>query len=141
MYDYFEIPFEIPRGFASTRTTDWDTWCAGILSSYTDDYFYANCANRLMYGLLFGRSKVTVEGLEACKVDVQKKFGLELDTWEYFTVRVPTGSARNPRLFQDGYILAGTLAGAMDRMRSSASMGRFFPERWRQLRSRTLMRH
>jgi hypothetical protein len=63
MYDYLQIPFEIPRGFASTRKTDWAPWCAGIMSSYTDDYFYANCANRLMYGLLFGRGRVTPEGL------------------------------------------------------------------------------
>jgi flavin-dependent dehydrogenase len=114
MYDYLAIPSETPRGFASTRKTDWDNWCAGSLASYTDDYFYANCVNNLMYGLLFGRSKVTVEGLEACKEDIRKKFGLELDNWEYFTVRVPTASPRNPRLFHDGYILAGTLAGAMD---------------------------
>ena len=114
MYDYFEIPFEIPRGFATTSRTDWDAWCAGTMSSYTDDYFYANCVNNLMYGLLFGRNKVTVEGLEACKKDVQRRFGLDLNKWEYFTVRVPTGSARNPRLFQDGYILTGTLSGSMD---------------------------
>ena len=114
MYDYLQIPFEIPRGFASTARTDRDPWCGGILSSYTDDYFYANCANRLMYGLLFGRGRVTEEGLETCKEDIRARFGLELGNWEYFTVRVPTGSARNPRLYQDGYILAGTLSGSMD---------------------------
>ncbi|MEW6443930.1 MAG: NAD(P)-binding protein [bacterium] len=114
MYDYLAIPSEVPRGFASTRKIDWENWCAGSMASYTDDYFYANCVNQLMYGLLFGRRKVTVEGLEACKLDIRKKFGLELENWEYFTVRVPTASATNPRLFQDGYILAGTLAGAMD---------------------------
>jgi len=114
MYDYFEIPFEVPRGFASTAKTDWDTWCAGSMSSYTDDYFYANCANKLMYALLFGRKKVSVEGLEQCKIDVKRKFDLDLDKWEYFSGRVPTGSARNPRLFQDKYILAGTISGAMD---------------------------
>jgi len=114
MYDFLEIPFEIPRGFASTCRTDRDTWCAGVLASFTDDYFYANCVNNLMYGLLFGRKKVTVEGLEACKRDVRKRFGIDFKKWEYFTVRVPTGCARNTRLFRDGYILAGTLSGAMD---------------------------
>jgi flavin-dependent dehydrogenase len=114
MFDFLAIPYETPRGFASTRKTDWDTWCASTLASYTDDYFYANCVNHLMYGLLFGRKKITVENLEACKKDIREKFGLDLEHWEYFTVRVPTASARNPRLFQDGYILAGTLSGAMD---------------------------
>jgi flavin-dependent dehydrogenase len=114
MYDYFELPNETSRGFASTSRTEWDTWCAGSMSSYTDDYFYANCANNLMYALLFGRGKVTAEGLEQCKSDIKRKFELDLDTWEYFTGRVPTGSARNPRLFHDKYILAGTLSGAMD---------------------------
>ena len=114
MYDYLEIPFEIPRGFSATQKTDWEPWCAGLMSSYTDDYFYANCTNNLMYALLFGRSKITAEALEKCKMDIQKKFGLDLKKWEYFSVRVPTGAADNPRLFQDGYILAGTLAGAMD---------------------------
>ena len=114
MYDYFEIPFEIPRGFAATCKTQWDTWCAGIMASYTDDYFYANCVNNLMYGLLFGRNRVTEEGLEACQADILNRFGLDLGEWDYFTVRVPTGSAKNPRLFQDGFILAGTLSGSMD---------------------------
>jgi flavin-dependent dehydrogenase len=57
---------------------------------------------------------VGTEDLETCRRDVQKKFGLDFEKWLYFTGRVPTGSARNPRLFQDGYILAGTLSGAMD---------------------------
>ncbi len=114
MYDYFDIPFEIPRGYACVQKSDREPWCAGILSEYTDDYFYTNCANNLLYSLLFGRQKVTAEALEVCRKDVKKKFGLDLDKWEYFTGRVPTGSARNPRLFQDGYILAGTLSGAMD---------------------------
>jgi len=114
MFDYFEIPFEIPRGFSSVQKSDREPWCAVLMSSYTDDYFYANCTNNLMYGLLFGRSRVTDEGLEKCRVDIQQKFGLDLEEWTFFTGRVPTGSAKNPRLFQDGYILAGTLAGAMD---------------------------
>jgi len=114
MYDYFDIPFEIPRGFACTCRTDQDAWCAGISSSYSDDYVYANCANNLMYALLFGRGRVAPEGLEACKADLKERFGLHLENWQYFTVRVPSGSARNPRLFRDGYILAGTLSGSMD---------------------------
>ncbi len=114
MYDYLEIPFEITRGFSGTHKTDRDPWAAGLMAEYTKDYFYANCANNLMYGLFFSRGKVKAETLEACKRDIKEKFGLEIPHWEYSTGRVPTGSARNPRLYQDGYILAGTLAGAMD---------------------------
>jgi flavin-dependent dehydrogenase len=114
MYDYFEIPFEIPRGFASRSTTERGPWCAGVLASYTDDYFYASSANGLLYALLFGRGKVSAEALEVCRRDIAQRFDLDVDAWEYFTARVPTGSARNPRLFQDGYILAGSLSGAMD---------------------------
>ncbi len=114
MFDYFEIPFEIPRGFAATRKTNEEPWCAGVLASYTDDYFYASCANGLLYALLFGRSKVTDSSLEACRQDISNRFGLELDRWEYFSLRVPTGSARNPRLFQDEFILTGSVSGAMD---------------------------
>ena len=114
MYDYFTIPFEITRGFSGIQKTDRDTWAAGLMADYTNDYFYANCANRLMYGLFFSRGRVTVETLEMCKRDAKKHFGLDFPKWDYFTGRVPTGSARNPRLFQDGFILAGTLSGAMD---------------------------
>lgn len=114
MYDYLDIPFEIVRGFSGTHKTDREPWAAGMMAEYTDDYFYANCANHLMYGLFFSRGKVSPETLELCKRDVKEKFGFELPKWEYTTGRVPTGSARNPRLYQDGYILAGTLSGAMD---------------------------
>ena len=114
MYDYLEIPFEITRGFAGTQKTDREPWAGGLMATYTSDYFYANCANNLMYGLFFSRGKVQAETLEMCKRDIKEKFGLDLPNWEYFTGRVPTGSARNPRLYQDGYVLAGTLSGAMD---------------------------
>jgi flavin-dependent dehydrogenase len=57
---------------------------------------------------------VSVETLELCRRDAQEKFGFDLPNWEYSTGRVPTGSARNPRLYQDGYVLTGTLSGAMD---------------------------
>ena len=114
MYDYLEIPFEITRGYAGTQKTDKEPWAGGLMASYTKDYFYANCANNLMYGLFFSRGKVQVETLEMCKRDIKEKFDLEIPNWEYFTGRVPTGSAKNPRLYQDGYVLAGTLSGAMD---------------------------
>lgn len=114
MYDYFDIPCEVTRGYASIGKSDREPWCGSIFSSYTDDYFYTNCANSLSYSLLFGRSKVPVGALEECRKDVKKKFEMDIDKWEFFTGRVPTGSARNPRLFHDGYILAGTLSGAMD---------------------------
>jgi len=114
MYDYLEIPFETTRGFSGAQKTDREPWAAGLMADYTKDYFYANCANHLMYGLLFSRGKVRVETLETCKRDIKEKFGLELQNWEYSTGCVPTGSARNPRLYQDGYVLAGTLSGAMD---------------------------
>jgi flavin-dependent dehydrogenase len=114
MYDYLDIPFEIVRGFSGTHKTDREPWAAGMMAEYTNDYFYANCANRLMYGLFFSRGKVSAETLERCKRDAEEAFGLHLPKWEYTTGRVPTGSAKNPRLYQDGYILAGTLAGAMD---------------------------
>lgn len=114
MYDYLGIPFEITRGFAGTKKTDREPWAAGLMAPYTKDYFYANCANNLMYGLFFSRGKVEVRTLEACKRDIKEKYDLELPNWEFFTGRVPTASAGNPRLYQDGYILAGTLSGAMD---------------------------
>ncbi len=114
MYDYLDIPFEIVRGFSGTHKTDREPWAAGMMVGYTKDYFYANCANKLMYGLFFSRGKVSVRTLERCKKDAQEKFGVTLPNWEYSTGRVPTGSARNPRLYQDGYVLAGTLSGAMD---------------------------
>ena len=114
MYDYLESPFEITRGYAGTQKTDKEPWAGGLMASYTKDYFYANCANNLMYGLFFSRGKVQVETLEMCKRDIKEKFDLEIPNWEYFTGRVPTGSAKNPRLYQDGYVLAGTLSGAMD---------------------------
>lgn len=114
MYDYLEIPFEIPRGFAATRKGEGAPWCVGGLSAYTDDYFYANGANELVYALLFGRRKVTAESLAACERDIRDKFDLAFDRWEYFSVRVPTGSASSPTLFRDGYVLAGTVSGAMD---------------------------
>jgi len=114
MYDFLGVPFEITRGFAGTQKTDREPWAAGLMAPYTKDYFYANCANNLMYGLFFSRGQVKIQTLEACKRDIKEKFDLEIPNWEYFTGRVPTGSARNPRLFQDGYVLAGTLSGAMD---------------------------
>ena len=114
MYDYFDIPCQITRGYASVQKSDREPWCGSIFSTYTDDYFYTNSANNLSYSLLFGRSKVPAHALEACKRDVKEKFSMELDKWEFFTGRVPTGSAKNPRLLHDGYILAGTLSGAMD---------------------------
>jgi flavin-dependent dehydrogenase len=114
MYDYLDIPFEIVRGFSGTVKTDREPWAAGMMTDYTNDYFYANCANQLMYGLFFSRGKVSADTLERCRKDAVEKFGFDLPKWEFTTGRVPTGSARNPRLYQDGYILAGTLAGAMD---------------------------
>ena len=114
MYDYLDIPFEIVRGFSGTHKTDREPWAAGMMAEYTNDYFYANCANHLMYGLFFSRGKVSAETLELCVRDAEERFGFHLPKWEYSTGRVPTGSARNPRLYQDGYILAGTLSGAMD---------------------------
>ncbi len=114
MYDYFHLPKETVKGFAAAGKTSKNNWCIGQLDDYSNDYFYANSANNLMYALLFGRDNVSEEALAHCQVQIKEKFNLDLSPWNYFSGNVPTGSAGNPRLFHDGYILAGTLSGAMD---------------------------
>lgn len=92
------------------RQGDIRTW----FGTYTNTYGYAPINNELDYVLLFSDRDLSQENLRTFEDELERSEGIRFDRWDAFEVFVPVGRPDAPRLFWDGKILAGTLAGMME---------------------------
>ena len=86
------------------------TW----LGLYTNTYGYGPINNQLDYILLFSDRNLSQGNLRRFEEELERSEGIRFDRWESFEVFVPMGRPDAPRLFANGRILAGTLAGMME---------------------------
>jgi hypothetical protein len=117
MYEVLERPRLRLPCFSATRKVveperqgEIRTW----FGSYTNTYGYAPINNELDYILLFSDRDLSEKNLGRFQEELDRSEGIRFDRWDSFEVFVPMGSPNAPRLFQDGRILAGTLAGMME---------------------------
>ncbi len=86
------------------------------MDRYTWDYGFFSTINGVGGALLFSRKKPLSEEAKAWfPQTLMRDEGIEFADWYDLDLGVlPTASFNNPRLFQDRFILAGTMAGAQD---------------------------
>lgn len=86
------------------------------MDKYTRDYAFFSTINGMGGALLFQRGKpLTQESKNWFRKQLSRDEGIEFKDWIDMQVGVlPAGSLDNPRLFQDRFILTGTLAGMQD---------------------------
>jgi len=82
---------------------------------YTSDYGYAAAFRGILYLHLFNRRRPIRPQEEKEFADrLAAQEGIEVPAWSRFTLPLPVASPSTPRLFSGPYILAGSLAGAVD---------------------------
>lgn len=112
------VPFRRVWGFAfkdEVKDENYEGHAFTWFASFTDDYAYGACLNNLRYFLLFSTfRKITEEELKKFKETVMKHLNIKLGDAVPTAGAIPIASSSNPRLFQDGKILAGTLSGTME---------------------------
>ena len=84
--------------------------------SYIGDYYYSSVTNGIFFSMFFQRTDIPRANMDRCRDFLRRHEKLETPDWFHATNYVPVGSPRNPRLFAEDKILAGTLAGMMDPM-------------------------
>lgn len=114
-YQYLEIPYLTWNGWMSRGETDRSGYAWIWLDECITEYGYVSFCNGLYYNLLFSYGKdVGEECLRRYRDFMLRAEGLDHEDWEYVSGAVPLADPRNPRLFHRGFILCGTISGAMD---------------------------
>ena len=118
MFDIFKTPRRMARGFfVMKKNTDpeLDGTMYLWMGPYTEDYGYACILNELLYLALFSRFGLPDDSLKKFEKHLKETMGWEFDSWvDEKRLPVPMASIKSPRLFVDGYILAGTVGNNMD---------------------------
>jgi hypothetical protein len=117
MYEALDRPcVRLPCFSATRKVTDPErqgdirTW----FGAYTNTYGYGPINNGLDYVLLFSDRDLSQGNLRRFEEELERSEDIRFDRWDAFEVFVPMGRPDAPRLFWDGKILAGTLAGMME---------------------------
>ena len=114
-YQYLEIPYITWEGWMSRGESDRSGYAWIWLDECVTEYGYASFCNGLYYNLLFSYGKgVDGECLRRYREFMLRAEGLEYEDWEYVKGVVPLAVPDNPRLVHRGFILCGTISGAMD---------------------------
>lgn len=113
------IPHKTAWGFlANTRLLNYKgPETVVYLDKYIKDYGYFTIVNDVGGAMLFQRDKPIPDKAKKWFVErLKNNEGIEFPEWmdAQTLSATPTGSIFNPRLFQDRFILAGTLAGFQD---------------------------
>ncbi len=118
MLDIFKTPCRKARGFfAMRKNTDpeLDGRMFLWMGPYTEDYAYSCVINGLHYTALFSRFGMPDDSLPKFEAHLKETLGWEFEGWvDEKRLPVPCASIQRPKLFVDGYILAGTVGSNMD---------------------------
>ncbi|UCD84772.1 MAG: NAD(P)-binding protein [Deltaproteobacteria bacterium] len=116
MYDSLKVPYVQVHCYMLKFETDKPTEVVAYFDDYIGDYYYHGIVNGIFFGLLFQRMPFPRDALKRCQEFLEEREGLTGKDWKYINVWVPIASIRNPRLFAEDKILAGTISGMMDPM-------------------------
>jgi len=114
MYDSLQVPSVKVHCYMLQFETDKPTEIVGYFDNYIGDYYYHGVVNGILFGLLFQRKPFPRDALKRCQEFLKEREGLPIEDWTFMPVWVPVASIRNPRLFAEDKILAGTISGMMD---------------------------
>lgn len=114
-YQYLGIPSLVWEGWMSRGESEREGYAWIWLDESITEYGYASFCNGLYYNLLFsyGRS-VDREALRRYREFMLAAEDTDHEDWEYVKGVVPLAVPDNPHLFHNGFILCGTISGAMD---------------------------
>jgi flavin-dependent dehydrogenase len=117
-YDAIGVPYARTFGYMAFGTMENYGGPPVIIymDKYTRDYAFFSTINGMGGALIFQRDKpLTEEAKRWFPRQLSHDEGIEFVEWRNLDVGVlPAGSLHNPRLFQDRFILTGTLAGMQD---------------------------
>ncbi|MDD5223993.1 MAG: NAD(P)-binding protein [bacterium] len=116
MFHSLGIPAVHAYGCAVRMPMDKEPECVVRYASYISDYYYSSVTNGVFFSMFSQRSEVPKWKLDRCREFLKRRENLETPEWFFDSNWVPMGGPRNPRLFAEDKILAGTLAGFMDPM-------------------------
>lgn len=114
-YDMLEIPYKQWYGWMSRGEIDADNFAWIWLDESCNEYGYISVCNGIYFNLVFSYGKeVEKDCLERYTAFMKNTAGIEHDSWEYITGAVPLAVPENPSLMRKGFIMCGTISGAMD---------------------------
>lgn len=117
-YKALGIPHVPAYGWIANRVVEEGTVTPAniYIDKHTWDYGFLTSVHGIAGALLFQRGKpLTPASLEWFSRRLAEDEGIEFDEWFPMDFgALPTASPRNPRLFHDRFVLAGTLAGMQD---------------------------
>jgi len=113
-YEMLDIPYLrwygwISRGEIGFSNVSW-IWMDEAIT----EYGYLSSCNNYYFNLLFSIRHIDRAALEKYQEFMVRREGVEHDEWEYVSGAVPIARPDNPRLFHKGFIMCGTISGAMD---------------------------
>jgi flavin-dependent dehydrogenase len=115
-YEMLSVPYLRWYGWISRGEFERDTLCWIWADESITEYGYLSSANNYYFDLLFSIRPIGKEALVKYEDFMKRNEGVKHEEWKYVSGAVPIGSAKNPRLTQNGLILCGTMAGYMDPM-------------------------
>jgi len=113
-YEMLDIPSLRWYGWTSRGTSGVSDYAWIWWDECITEYGYFSSVNDYYFDLLFSTRKVEKACLRRYNRFMVSNEGIEHSNWEHVSGVVPLASPDNPRLFQNGHILCGTISGAMD---------------------------
>lgn len=117
-YQALNLPYAPLYFWYAKGTVPHDRTIVGMwFDDFTSDYGFNCSINGVCFALLFQRDNpLSVDGREKFVRMLGEAEEMELEKWSALdgALACPVGSIRNPRLFHNRKILAGTLSGAID---------------------------
>jgi flavin-dependent dehydrogenase len=111
------VPSMVGSGiYARKKLNDprYENCCIGWAGPYTSDYGYLSVVNDLMFYTVFTRGHLSEQQAQQAKAHLLATEGIEFPKWTFHKGYIPVLDADSLRLFRNGRILTGTIAGMID---------------------------
>ncbi len=114
-YEMLNIPYLRWYGWCSRGEIGFSNRSWIWIDESISEYGYMSSCNNYYFDFLFSTRHVDRAALDKYQEFIVRHQGVEHDdNWVYISGAVPVASRDNPRLFQDGLIMCGSMSGAMD---------------------------
>lgn len=111
------VPYTVGSGiYARKKLNDprYENCCIGWAGSYTSDYGSLSVVNDLMFYTVFTRGHLSETQAQQAKAHLLATEGIVFPKWTFHKGYIPVLDADSLRLFRNGRILTGTIAGMID---------------------------
>ncbi len=116
VYDMLGIPYRKWYGYISRGEIGFSNYSWIWRDEGITEYGYLSSANNYYFNLLFSIHPVSQATLSKYCDFMRRTQGVEHDRWLAVQGAYPVARPDNPRLFHEGFILCGTMTGAVDPM-------------------------